>query len=188
MFLSDEKTDRFHSIQVIDQVNPHLTLVSNRADESLVEGIKKKRKWSLSSTKCNPPSSTLHLTLFFKVSQAAGGFTPTVEIRPNREFQASQGRSYLLDLPVITGEEELVEDGMNSRNRHGSEDELVAVGQGGLRGAQDFMRLRKRRVAPRQGQLGRFVNSLRLGGSVTLDSEKSVSIRHASRASFLCKS
>lgn len=44
---------------VIDQVNPHLTLVSNRADEGLVEGIKKKRKWSDHLL----PSSTLHLTL-----------------------------------------------------------------------------------------------------------------------------
>lgn len=65
---------------------------------------------------------------------------------------------------------------MNHRNRDNSEDNIVPVGHERSRNAQDFMRLRKRRAAPRQGQLGRFVNSLRLGGSVTLDSEKSVSV------------
>jgi hypothetical protein len=28
---------------VVDQVNPHLTLISNKADEALMEGIKAKR-------------------------------------------------------------------------------------------------------------------------------------------------
>lgn len=109
------------------------------------------------------------------MAQSTADFTPTVEIRANREFQSSQGRTYLLELPVITGEDEVVEDATNSRHRGETDDDVVNVGQEGLRKAQEFMRLRRRRVAPRQGQLGRFVNSLRLGGSVTLDSEKSVS-------------
>lgn len=110
------------------------------------------------------------------MAHSAGDFTPTVEIRANREFQSAQGRTYLLDLPVITGEEEIVDgDFVNSRRRGETDDDVVNVGQEGLRKAQEFMRLRRRKTAPRQGQLGKFVNSLRLGGSVTLDSEKSVS-------------
>lgn len=41
------------------------------------------------------------------------------------------------------------------------------------------MRMRQNQTRPKRGRLGRFVNSLRLGGSVTLDSEKSV--RHSKR-------
>lgn len=108
------------------------------------------------------------------VSQASGDFTPTVEIRANREFQSSQGRTYLLELPVISGEDGKDDESAMDRNRNESEDDVVNVGQEGLRRAQDFMRMRRRRVAPRQGHLGRFVSSLKLGGSVTLDSEKSV--------------
>lgn len=121
------------------------------------------------------------------VSEARGDFVPTVEIRANREFQASQGRTYLLDLPLMTGDtgneddedaefhRRRDEESRMNRDRSETEEEVVNVGQEGLRKAYDFMRMRRRRIAPRRGHLGRFVSALRLGGSVTLDSEKSVS-------------
>lgn len=141
--------------------------------------------------------SPSHLKSLYPVSQASGNFVPTVEIRANREFQASQGRSYLLDLPLISGgegeEDDKDDDNSDQDNRRRREDnlgrrdrdrdrsetddrEIVNVGQEHMRRAYDFMRLRRRRIAPKRGKLGKFVSSLRLGGSVTIESEKSVRI------------
>jgi hypothetical protein len=131
-----------------------------------------------------------HSLIVTAVALAGGDFSPTIEIRSNREFQAVQGRTYLLDLPIISGEDEEEEDedghfrnatrgGIDDGNARRDElsSDSVNVGQEGLKKAHEFMRMRRRRVdGPKKGHLGRFVNSLKLGGSVTLDSEKSVRI------------
>ena len=51
------------------------------------------------------------------------------------------------------------------------DDDIFNVGQEGLRNAYNFMRLRKK--GPKS-QASQFINSLRLGGSVSANSEKSV--------------
>lgn len=102
-----------------------------------------------------------------------GEFTPTLEIRSSREFSAGQGRSYLLDLPMWSADQN--DDENNENGKQGLQqdqgDGIVNEGQEGLQNAYNFMQLRRKRV---KTQAGSLINSLRLGGAVTQDSEKSV--------------
>lgn len=194
------------SLAVIEQVQPHLTLVSNRADPALIDAIKATRTYthmrrqddrrvlpisqSLSnplppqitstSTSTSSPSFPLSaitsLALLPLVGRSTAEYVPTVEIRPAREFVSGQGRSSLLTLPLFSGELQTDEDvGLDGRApQHGddADDEIVHVGQEQLTAAQQFMRLRYKRI---RTPASAFVSALRLGSSLAQGTDKTVS-------------
>jgi hypothetical protein len=111
--------------------------------------------------------------LHLAVSQEIGDFTPVLEVRNGREFSASQGKAYLLDLPILNENNNDDNENQYDAEMQDQDDEIINVGQEGLRNAYNFMRLRNKKK-PRS-QAATFLNTLKLGGCLTLESEKSVS-------------
>lgn len=85
-----------------------------------------------------------------------------MEVRQAREFQAPQGKSFLLDLPVLN--EEYSQDDTGSNADDATD---VHFGRGG-QNASGFMRLRDKRI--KRSQASSFISQLRLGGSFNIDS------------------
>lgn len=152
-------------------------LVSNRADEVLVEGIKVQSEYPFLLILADA------VLILFTVSQAAAGqHQPVLEIRPNREFSAAAGKASLLNLDVVSGAEyvdEMDDDGNsdNNNNDNFQRENAFEANAGnagpGLANAYNFMRLRRRKMSKTPAST--FINSLRLGGSVSTESDRSVS-------------
>ena len=103
------------------------------------------------------------------MSELTDRFTPTVEVRSNREFVANQGRSQLLDLPLLSTDDEF-DAGQQDGN-----DDLVDTDLQRNRDAYSFMRLRNRQKSGPKTAEQKIISNLKLGGSLLQDMDKSVS-------------
>ena len=92
-----------------------------------------------------------------------------MEVRSNREFVANQGRSQLLDLPLLSTDDEL-DAGQQDGN-----DDLVDTDLQRNRDAYSFMRLRNRQKSGPRTAEQKIISNLKLGGSLLQDMDKSVS-------------
>ncbi|KAL7005550.1 hypothetical protein EMMF5_004955 [Cystobasidiomycetes sp. EMM_F5] len=166
LFLIEDSLDspKFDlALNIVEQVRPHLLLVSNRSDEGFIDGIKTR-----------------------PVTDMAMDHAAIVEIRSNKEFSSSQGRLHLLNLPLLSVEGGDLQDPLSARNRnHGvvnamnreadtHSDDVIDTAVQRNRDAYSFMQLRNRNRSLAKTAEQRVISNLKLGGSVLQNMNKSL--------------
>lgn len=132
---------------VIEQANPHVILVSSKADDGCIDVLRNHSQCTTYSQRIYPPN-------FLIVDASAGVF----QIRPHKDFIASKGRDRILSLQLLSV---LPMDDSNPSHVAGASSDSES------RNAYDFMQ--RRRDATGDPHTQRWNASIRLANYASID-------------------